>query len=118
MEATSMEMNPRALPHPGRVPAQEFCPPETCFRWRPRSELLLEKRVLESGFPPWGKNRGQRGHQEGPRGSQKGRWRGLGLGRARHPPGCLVVAIPSLVIPEASGALIFYIIFPEFLEHF
>ena len=33
------------------------------------------------------------GHREGPRGSQEGRWRGLGLGRARHPPGCLVVAL-------------------------
>src|ERR1041384_2644548 len=43
------------------------------------------------------KNRGQRGHREGPRGSQKGRWRGLGLGHARHPPGCLVVALPCFL---------------------
>src|SRR3954463_930789 len=37
------------------------------------------------------------GHREGPRGSQKGRWRGLGLGCTRHPPGCLVVALPSFL---------------------
>ena len=26
-----MEMNPGALPRPGRVPAQEFCPPRNLF---------------------------------------------------------------------------------------
>ena len=83
----SMEMNPGALPRPGRVLAQEFCPPETCFRWRRRSELLLEKRVWNQGFLHSGKNRGQRGHQEDPPVSQEGRWRGLGWGRAGHPPG-------------------------------
>src|ERR1041385_448924 len=30
-EATSMEMNPGALPRPGRVPTQEFCPPQNLF---------------------------------------------------------------------------------------
>src|ERR1041384_278348 len=44
-----------------------------------------------------GKNKSQRGHREGPRVSQEGRWRGLGLGCARHPPGCLVVALPSFL---------------------
>src|SRR3954470_3212477 len=38
------------------------------------------------------------------------------------PPGGLepwwVPSFPLLVIPEGSSALIFYIIFPEFLEHF
>ena len=40
-------------------------------------------------------------------------------GHSRDPSGVPVVA-PSdaLVIPEASVSLIFYIIFPEFLEHF
>src|SRR3954467_8769201 len=42
------------------------------------------------------------GHREGTRGSQKGRWRGLGLGRARHPPGCLVVALPSFLGDSGS----------------
>ena len=46
-----MEMNPGALPRLGRMPAQEFWSPETWWRWRRRSELLLEKRVLDSGFP-------------------------------------------------------------------
>src|SRR3954468_24445437 len=114
-----MEMNPGALPHPGRVSAQEFCPPETCFRWRQRSELLLEKRGLESGFPPGGKNRGQRGHRGDPPVSQEGRWRDLGLGRARHPPGCLVVALLSCLVYSGSfRSADFYIIFPRFIGHF
>ena len=52
---------------------------------------------MHQGFLRGGKNRGQRGHREGPRGSQKGRWRGQGLGHARHPPSCLVVALPSFL---------------------
>src|SRR4051812_19308853 len=42
------------------------------------------------------------GHREGPRGSQKGRWCGLGLGRTRHPPGFLVVALPSFLGDSGS----------------
>src|ERR1041385_9123641 len=72
-EATSMEMNPGALPRPGRVPVQEFWSPESWWRWRRRSELLLEKTVLESGFPrrenkkePKGAARGGPGAPDGP----------------------------------------------------
>src|SRR3954471_20482641 len=43
------------------------------------------------------KNRGQRGHREGPPGIQEGAWRGLGLGRAMDPSGVLVVALPSFL---------------------
>src|SRR3954467_7304604 len=68
-----------------------------------------EKGFWNQGFLRGGKNRGQRGHREGPPGSQEGAWRGLGLGRAMDPSRVLVVApLSSLVIPEASGALIFY----------
>src|ERR1041385_5964686 len=49
-EATSMEMNPGALPRPGRMPSQEFWSPKACWRWRQRSELLLEKRGSEARF--------------------------------------------------------------------
>src|ERR1041385_378761 len=49
-EATSMEMNPGALPRPGRVLAQEFWSPKACWRWRRRSELILDKMGMESGF--------------------------------------------------------------------
>src|SRR3954469_6076445 len=52
--------------------------------------------------------------------SQEGRWRGQGLGRARHPPGCPLAALsPPFGPSEASGTLIFYIffgIFPAYLN--
>src|SRR4051812_36165087 len=61
----------------------------------------------------------RRGHQGDPPLSQEAPCRGLGWGRARDPSGLLVVApLPSLEFREASGALIFYLIFLEFLEHF
>src|ERR1041384_7323234 len=44
-----------------------------------------------------GKIRGQRGHREGPPGSQEGAWRVLGWGRARDPSGALLVALPSFL---------------------
>src|ERR1041385_8027441 len=88
-----MEINPGALPRPGRVPTQEFWSPKDCWRWRRRSELLLEKRGLESGFFPRGLNIGQRRAPGGPQGSQEDRWCGLGWNRVEHPPGPLVVAL-------------------------
>src|SRR3954464_6773286 len=49
------------------------------------------------GFPPRGLNIGEGGHQGDPPRSQEASWRGLGWGRARDPPGLLVVApLPSL----------------------
>src|SRR3954468_16694931 len=88
-----MEKNPGAFPRPSRAPTQEFWSPEACWRWRRRSESLLEKRGPESGFP----NRAKWGHQGGPQGSQEGARRGLGWGRARDPSGVPVVALPSFV---------------------
>ena len=49
-EAMSMEMNMGELPCPGRVPTQEFWTLEACWRWRRRSETLLEKVIGYSGF--------------------------------------------------------------------
>ena len=82
-----MEMNPGALPRPGRMPAQEFWSPETWWRWRRRSELLLEKRVLASGFSRREKYICEGGPPEAKQGPQAPPWRGQGWGRARWPPG-------------------------------
>src|SRR3954469_976273 len=58
---------------------------------------------------------GPKGGTRGPEGSQEGARRGLGWGRARDPSESLWwPSLPSLVIPEASGTLIFYIIFRNF----
>src|SRR3954467_5335850 len=48
-------------------------------------------------FPSRGLNIGQRGHREGPQGSQEGARRGLGWGHARDPSGVPVVSLPSFL---------------------
>src|SRR4051812_47580335 len=110
-EATSMEMNPGALPHPERVPTQKLCSPEACWRWRRRSELLLEKGVVESGFPPQSKNRAKWGLEGRPHLTRRvlarpppwlhGQVAWFGSGPLRM----------SFVLLESSVMLIFYIIF-------
>ena len=114
-----MEMNPGALPRPGRMPAQEFWSPETWWRWRRRSELLLEKRVLESGFPrpekyicEGGSPEAEPGPQAPPGAARGGAAPGGRLGHPRLPSG------PALVFLEAPDTLIFPVFFPEFLGHF
>src|SRR3954468_7660495 len=57
---------------------------------------VREYEISFQGFLFGGKSRGQRGHREGPQGSQEASWRGLGWGRARDPYGVPVVApLPS-----------------------
>src|SRR4051812_4740895 len=61
----------------------------------------------------------RRGHQGDPPGIQEASWRGLGWGRARDPPGLLVVApLPSLDYSGSFRGADFYLIFLEFWEHF
>ena len=71
----------------------------------------LEKRPLFWNFLAGGK----KGEVRAPGGvgpTQEGVWRGQGLGRAMHPSGCPLAAPVALV--EASGTLIFNIIFWDF----
>ena len=52
-----MEMNPGALPRPGRVPAQEFCPPsppKLVFDGGGDRNCFWRKEVLFRGFYPEG----------------------------------------------------------------
>src|ERR1041385_6414072 len=86
-------------------------------RQRNRGEIA-NKGYVFGGFASQGINR-RRGQPGGPPGVQAPPWQGQALGRARWPPGHLVVAPrPSFGVLETSDALIFYPIFPEFLEHF
>src|SRR3954463_12925629 len=115
----AMDCLPEGVPPSGRVPRQllQAAPILKWRRRRYRGEFARKRSILGVSTPR-GKYR-RRGHRGDPRGSQEGPWRGPGWGRATCPPGCLVVApFPLLVIPEASVALIFFIFFPEFLEHF
>src|SRR3954471_12604729 len=81
------------FPVPAGCRQRNFVPPKLVFDGGGDRNCLWRKGVWNQGFLRGGKNRGQRGHREGPQGSQEGRWRDLGLGRARHPPGCLVVSL-------------------------
>src|SRR3954466_14197027 len=115
----AMDGLPEGVPPSGRVREQLLqAAPILKRRWRRYRGEIAEKGFVLGVSSPRGKYR-RRGHQEDPPSSQEASWRGLGLGRARDPPCLLVVApFPLLVIREASGALIFYLIFLEFLEHF
>src|ERR1041385_8828764 len=97
------------------------------FSWQPRSwngggggtERRTGIADRSQGFPSRRVNIGQRGHREGPQGSQEASWRGLGWGRARDPPGALVGPPPSFFGDSGSFRVaVFYIIFPGFIWHF
>ena len=82
-----MEMNPGALPRPGRVPTQEFCPLKLVGDGGGYRNCFWRKGFWNQGFLRGGKNRGQ----GGPRGevpvAQAAWWRRLPLGRTGWPPG-------------------------------
>ena len=77
------------------------------------------KRGPESGFPRHALNICQRGASEVPRGAQAPPRRGQEGGRVGRPPGLPLAPLwPHFWRVEASGALIFYIFFPEFFWQF
>jgi hypothetical protein len=45
-----MEMAPRALPRPGKVPEQRLLSPEICLRWRWCCGTLLGETSIDLGF--------------------------------------------------------------------
>jgi hypothetical protein len=50
MAVESMEMAPRAIPHPGRVPEQRLMSPEIGLRWLRHCGTLSEKTPIDLGF--------------------------------------------------------------------
>ena len=116
----AMDGLPEGVPPSGRVPGQLLQEaPILKWRWRwYREENGNSRSIL--GVSSAGAKYRTRGAPRGATmrpGGQAARPRGEGApGTLLGPwwwPSCHV-----LVIPEASGTLIFYIIFPEFLEHF
>src|SRR4051812_29766486 len=86
------------------------------YSWHIR-EASMAMEGLPEVVPPSSRVRGKQ------RGAAKGSTREPGAPYPwATPPGRLgpwwVPSFPLLVIPKGSSALIFYIIFPEFLEHF
>src|SRR3954447_22106755 len=96
------------------VSRKGFLYPAGCrgsFSRQPRSSVL--------GVSTRGLNIGEGGCRGDPPGSQEASWRGLGWGRARDPPGLLVVApLRCLGYSGSFRVADFYLIFPDFLEHF
>src|SRR3954464_12961084 len=115
----AMDGLPEGVPPSGRVPGQLLQAAPILKRRRRRYRGEFEKvRSILGVSTPRAKYR-RRGHRGDPPVSQEVPRHDLGWGRATCPPGWLVVApFPLLVIREASEALIFYLIFLDFLEHF
>src|SRR3954462_11206679 len=89
----AMDGLPEGVPPSGRVPGQLLQAAPILKRRRRRYRGgFAEKRSILGVSTPRAKYR-RRGHRGDPPGSQEASWRDLGWGRARDPPGLLVVAI-------------------------
>src|SRR3954463_16166654 len=109
------EVNPPSGRVPGRVLL--VLPILEARRWRNRDEIVKKGSVLE-GFGTRGKYRPKGGISGGLGGPGAPR-RGQRGGRATRAPGALVAPLRSYFgCREASGTLIFYIIFPGFFWQF
>src|SRR3954470_15842716 len=115
-----MEMIIRGhFPVPAGCRHRNFVPPKLVFDGGGDRNCFWRKGVWNQGFLRGGKNRGQRGHRGDPPVSQEGRCRGLGMGRARHPPGCLVVALlPCLGYSGSFRSADFLYNFSGIIGHF
>src|SRR4051812_15025652 len=89
----AMEGLPEGVYPSGRVPEQLLQEAPILKRRRRRNkEGFAKKGYVSKGFRTRGKYRRRGGGGRGPPGEPGGPWCGLGWGRARHPPGFLVVA--------------------------
>src|ERR1041385_4790082 len=110
---------PEVGPPSGRVPGRGLLvlPISEARRWRNRCEIAKKGSVLE-GFSSRRIYR-RRGAARGAPGVQAPPGAASPWGA---PPGRLGPwwwpSSPTQVLPEGSSALIFYLIFPEFFEHF
>src|SRR3954463_15852419 len=89
----AMDGLPEGVPPSGRVPGQLLqAAPILKWWWRRNRGEIAEKSFCLGVSTPRAKYR-RRGASRGPMRQPEGRWRGPTLGCARHPPGCLVVAL-------------------------
>src|SRR3954469_24919458 len=115
----AMDGLPEGVPPPGRVPGQ-LLQAAPILKWRQRRYRgeFAKVRLILGLSPPRAKYR-RRGHRGDPPVSQEASWRGLGWGRARDPPGLLVVALLRTL--DYSGSFRcadFLSDFLDFVEHF
>src|ERR1043165_10224200 len=89
----AMDGLPEGVSPSCRVPEQLLQAAPILKRRRQRNrEEFAKNGSCSEGFRTRGKYR-RRGESGDPQGSQEAPWRGPGWGRARHPPGSLVVAL-------------------------
>ena len=115
----SMDGLSEGVPPPGKVPGQllQAAPILKRRRRRYRGEFA-EKRSILGVSTPRAKYR-RRGAPGDPPGSQEASWSGIGWGRARDPPGLLVVALLRFLGDSGSFRCAdFLYIFLKLLEHF
>src|SRR3954471_13985142 len=113
----AMDGLPEGVPPSGRVPDQLFqTAPILKRRWRRYKGEIAEKGFVLGVSSPRGKYR-RRGEPGGPTRQPGGLLARPRVG-PRHLPSWLAGSAPFslLTFQEASGALIFYLIFLEFLE--
>src|SRR3954462_8629173 len=114
-----VEKLPEVIPPSGRVPGRGLLVLpilEARRRWN-RGEIA-KKGSRHGGFTSQGIYR-QRGAARGATSGPRAPWRDPTRGRVGRAPGALVGPLwPPSVIPEASSALIFYCIFPNFWSTF
>src|ERR1041385_6861118 len=116
----AMEGLPEGIASPGRVPEQllQAAPILKRRRRRNRGEIGKEESILGVSVTR-GKYR-RRGAPRGATGQPGGplAWPRVGPRQGPFWSPCGGPPSAALVIPEASGSLIFYLIFPKILEHF
>src|SRR3954471_3277016 len=115
----AMDGFPEGVSPSGRVPEQllQAAPILKRRRWRNREVFAKNGSVLGVSTPR-GEYR-RRGASRGPTRKPGGLLARPRVGPRLGPSWSLVVPpLPLLMIPEGSVTLIFYIIFPEFSEHF
>src|SRR3954462_314127 len=89
----AMDGLPEGVPPSGRVPRQLLQAALILKRRRRRYRGEFAKVISILGVSTSRAKYRRRGHPGDPPGSQEASWRGLGWGRARDPPGLLVVAL-------------------------
>jgi hypothetical protein len=92
MAVESMEMAPRAIPCPGRVPEQILLSPKIGLRWQRRCGTFRGWILDDLGFSHWRQFIGVRAMSEGTRGAHTTRWRGQ-----RGAPYGVAASVPSPV---------------------
>jgi hypothetical protein len=115
-----MEMAPRALPRPGRVPEQRLLSPKICLQWRRCCETVLGKMPIVLGFSVGRLFIGEGASSGVDQGVLTKGGHGQGLGRAPWWGGCPLAPfrLPFGPRPSSGQNRSFALCFVQFQEYF